>query len=529
MPLVSSAVPATKVSFTSAYENGELDRFFDCPRPPLTARPTDSLDRPRSRLAAALKSEASRLGAHPEVLKRADSLAHPDSLAVVTGQQAGLLLGPNFTLSKTATASTVARRLDSEAAPAVPVFWLASQDHDIDEINHTYLLDLDETLHRLDIGLPANVPTGHIPMRAAWLSRITEALAQVRSQPEHYQDVKEKLSQAAAVADTWSDFFAAFYYAVLGADAPLVLDPVRPGLAPLFTDVIAREIEDPEASTEAINLAGEQLNRLGFKPQLGRGRDATNLFITMREDGLPRRQLLRYSDGLFHSGSSSWSRQDLLALLDTQPERITPAAGLRPVTQDAVLPTAAFVVGPGELRYIAQLRDVYRLHGVSQPTIWPRAEVTIIEPPVRRILNGFGLTATEYLADPAGHERRDLLQQSGAASRFGSALEALGSSQAELTEALLGIDPSLAGAVNRHAERVKLSLDHLEARTAAALKKRESTLSRQHARLRSQLLPDGSKQERLLSPVSFFLKFGIGPVLRLFRQVPESGSVWPEI
>lgn len=529
VPLVSSAVPALTVSLTSAYENGELDEFFDCPRPPHTVRPADSISRPRSALAAALKSEAARLGAHEQVLRRADALAHPESVAVVTGQQAGLLLGPNFTLSKSATASRIAARIDSETAPAVPVFWLASQDHDVEEVNHTYLLDLNETLHRLDVGLPANVPTGHIPMQAGWLKRIGAALAQVRSQPEHLEDVQEKLARAAGVADTWADFFAAFYYAVLGADAPLLLDPVRPGVAPLFTDVIAREIENPEASTEAINRAGDRLHRLGFKPQLGRGAGATNLFITMREDGLPRRQLLRWADGLFHSGGSSWSRQDLLALLESEPQRITPAAGLRPIAQDSVLPTAAFVVGPGELAYIAQLRDVYRLHGVSQPTVWPRAEVTLIEPPVRRILSGFGLSAEEYLADPEGHERRALLQQSGAARHFDTALKDLASSQTELTEALLKIDPSLAGAAEKHSERLRLSLTQLETRTAAALKKRETTLTRQHGRLRSQLLPAGGKQERLLSPVSFFLKFGIGPVLRIFRDIPESGSVWPEI
>src|SRR5690606_13876109 len=110
-----------------------------------------------------------------------------------------------------------------------------------------------------------------------------------------------------------------------------------------------------------------------------------------------------------------------------------------------------------------------------------------------------------------------------------TALKDLASSQTELTEALLKIDPSLAGAAEKHSERLRLSLTQLETRTAAALKKRETTLTRQHGRLRSQLLPAGGKQERLLSPVSFFLKFGIGPVLRIFRDIPESGSVWPEI
>lgn len=528
-PLVSSAVPATSVSFTDAYMSGELDEFFDCPRPPQTAMTAGPGTTVRTAVAAALASEARRLGAHDDVIRRAEALAHPDARTVVTGQQAGLLLGPVFTLSKTWTALNLASRLDAPEAPVVPVFWLASQDHDTEEVNHAWLLDMAEQLHRLQIDLPLDVPTGMIPMNRAWLDQLTGSLTAVKAQPEHVRDVQARLSHAAEIATTWSDFFAAFYYSVLGADAPVLLDPVRPGIAPLFSDVLAREIQDPLAGAEAINAAGNRLRRRGFTPQLGRGGQATNLFITSEADGLPRRKLLRFEAGRFHAETESWSRQELLDINLNEPGRLTPAAGLRPVTQDAVLPTTALVVGPGELRYFAQIRDVYRLHGVTQPTIWPRSEVTLIEPPVRRILSGYGITPREYLKDPAANERQALLRAEGADGKFAAALADLKSSQKKLNEALLDLDPSLQGAVNRHAEKLRISLSHLENRTAAALSKRATTVSAQHERLRSHLLPAGEPQERQLSPVSFFVKFGVEPVMRIFSQVPESGRVWPEI
>jgi len=506
-----------------AYTVGELDEFFDCSRPPATAAPAPAGSRPRAELAAALRSEAERLGAHERVLALVDRLAHPASAAIVTGQQAGLLLGPTYTLSKAFTARRLAERLDSETAPAVPVFWLASQDHDTGEVDHAWLLDFDERLQRVSVQLPADVPTGQIPFDRAWLTQLLDQLRQGRWQAESLEQVEGQLHQAAEVADSWADFFAACLYRVLGPAAPLILDPGRPDLAPLFNGVLASEIDDPLTGVEAINAAGARLSRLGFSPQLGRARGATNLFISTVRDGLPRRELLRFDGSSFFTAHARYSRADLHAMLDSEPGRLTPAAGLRPISQDAVLPTAAFVVGPGELRYLAQLRDVYRQHQVRQPTIWPRADVTVLEPSTARILAQLGLDAAAYQADPAAAESRILLERSGAARRFSDGLAGLRSTQAAMNSALKELEPTLQGAVDRHAERVAHSIRILEQKTAAAVRRKEQVLSRQFTRLRAQLLPNGSLQERVLSPFSFFLKFGTEPVIRQFGQLEESG------
>ncbi len=523
--LVSSAVPVMTSDFTTAYADGELDSFFDCPRPPQTARLRDGLNRPNQALAAALAAEAERLGADPAVAARAGRLAHPAARATVTGQQAGLLLGPGYTLAKTASAVQLAARLDEEEAPVVPVFWLASQDHDVAEIDHAWLLDLDERLHRVSVQLPEEVPAGHIAWEGRYLQDIREQLSAGRWEPGHLEAILKLLQEAGGRADTWADFFAAVHYLVHGAAAAPLLDPSRPALAPLFNQVLAAEIRDPVSGVAAINAAGDRLRSLGFEPQLGRGRGATNLFITVTEDGLPRRRLLRFDSGVFHTGTHSFSASDLLAILDAEPGRITPAAGLRPITQDAVLPTSAFVVGPGELRYLAQLLGVYRQHGVAQPTIWPRTHVTILEPPLVRILERHGLTAEEFLAGPDEAERRVLLALDEAEAKFNDGFAALSRSQAELSAALLELDPTLLGTLSRHTARVTDSLRLLREKTAAAIGRREQTVTGQFARLRAHLLPGGVPQERQLSPFSQFLKFGTRAVLAVYEDAPESGSV----
>src|SRR5690625_917797 len=316
--------------FTNAYLQDELNTFFDCPLPPDTLAGTVPADRPRRELSALLQREAARLGAAEAVTGRAAQLAEDGSSAIVAGQQAGLLLGPSFTLSKSAGACRLAGRLNGEATagPAVPVFWLASQDHDAAEINHTYVLDLKEQLQRLDVDLPEGVPAGETPFRPEWLERIVTELGRGAWEPAHLEDISERLRGAAERAATWADFFTAFYYAVLGSAAPPILDPSVPELADLFRSVLEHELEDPLAGPEAINEAGRQLHRLGYAPQLGRGHQATNLFLTEHGDGnLPRRSLLRFDGRVFFTERERYSKADLLAILAGEPGRITPAAG----------------------------------------------------------------------------------------------------------------------------------------------------------------------------------------------------------
>jgi bacillithiol biosynthesis cysteine-adding enzyme BshC len=517
-------VPAAAPSFVTRYLAGEMAQFFRVPPGDTAAALENEVERPRAQLAATLRLEAERLAAPAQALAAIERLAHPRSRAVVTGQQPGLLLGPAYTLAKAVSAVRLAGRLDNDDAPVVPIFWVAAQDHDTAEIDHVHLLDGDERLHRIGLSLPEDVPSGRMPWRAEWRAAVLDGLERSSSRPEYLVEALRLVDEAAERAESYADLFSGLLYRLLGEQGIVVLDPTRPALAPFFRDVLGRELADPTASVDSVVSAGERLNQLGFAPQLGRGQDATNLFLAEVEQGLPRRHLLRFDGELFHTVRHAYRRTDLQAILCQEPWRLTPAAGLRPVSQDAVLPTAVFVVGPGELRYLAQLEGVYRHHGVSMPLVWPRASSVVLEPPVRRILDRWSLDFAGYAAERGGALERILLERHGHARFFESLLGRLEADGEELVRHVGAIDPTLEGTVERGRIRMERTIHVMRRKAVAALATKDDITRRQFERLEAQLFPSGVPQERCLSPFSFFLKFGIGPMMSHYLAMGESGE-----
>jgi bacillithiol biosynthesis cysteine-adding enzyme BshC len=509
------------MSFKTRYLAGEFDAFFGVA--PGDKAAALGLDRPGDRrsLVAALARYATSLGAPEAVCTSLQRLEHPESRVVVTGQQAGLLLGPTYTLSKAVSAIKLARELDSDERPVVPIFWLASQDADSAEIDHAHVLDLSERLTRLSLPLPAGVPAGKIAMEPAWVEAIAQRLGALDFPRAHLTEGIELLSRAAEAGRSVADWMAAILYALLGREGLVVLNPLEKDVALLFREVLFRELDDPLASTQAIVRAGEKLAELGERPQLGRSAGASNLFL--EEDG--QRALLRFDGEAFTSAKGRYTRDELKARFDEDPTCLTPAAGLRPVAQDAVLPTAAVVVGDGELRYFAQLREVYAHHGVAMPLIWPRAQVTVLEPPVQRILEKFSLDVRELQADFEGARTRVLLELHGHGEAFEAARRALAAQLEALLRHVRAIDPTLARSVARAETRIRNQLTLLERKSGRALSERDEIYARQFGRLERHLLPNGMPQERVLSPFSHILKFGAQHVVEAFLTLPASGEV----
>lgn len=522
---VSCAVPAATPPFVTRYLAGELASFFELKPHDTHGALARRLDRPRAALARELSREAERLGAPPAALASLELLAEPESRAVVTGQQPGLLLGPAYTLSKAVSAVRLARELTSDHAPVVPVFWVAGQDHDTAEVDHAHLLDGGESLHRMELPLPDGVPSGRLPFRHEWRELICQQLARVGGRPEHLADACQLVEECCHGAESYADLFSGLLYRLLGDQGLIVLDPTRPGIAALFGGMLERELAEPRVTVEAITAAGDRLRRVGLEPQLGRGRDATNLFIDEPgDDGLPYRHLLRFDGRLFSTPTRQYQVAELQSLLREEPWRITPAAGLRPAVQDAVLPTAAFIVGPGELRYLAQLRGVYEHHDVPMPLIRPRATSVVLEPPVRRILERYGLEYREYAAQRKEAFERVLLERHGHGEAFEDALRRLEVEAGELLRHVGAVEPTLERTVERSRVRVERTIGLLRGKAAAALLRNDAITRRQLGRLESQLFPADTPQERLISPFSFFLKFGRQPMMELYRTIGSSGE-----
>lgn len=520
------AAPAavTTTDFSAAYLGGLVNDFFELPPSDLAAAMAVPRSVRNDELADSLKRYAQKLGAPEAVLRNIERLRHPEARAVVTGQQVGLLLGPTFTLSKAVTATKLARQLDTPERPVVPVFWLATQDHDVAEVDHAYLLDGSETLRRVTVALPEGAPVGRAPVTGAMVAQVRAALAALDPRPD-FLDQVTKLVEEAATTGGYGDWFAALLTNLLGAAGLVLVDPLRPDFAALTSGVIRAEIADPERSAHAINEAGARLKARGFEPQLGRGANATNLFIELDTgSGARQRVLLRHEGRRFYAEGREFSAADLLTLLENDPTAITPAAGLRPVTQDAALPTAVLVLGPGELRYVAQLRGVYQEHGVPMPLAWPRASASVLEPAPRRMLAALGLSAGEFRRDHQAELERRALARSGHLARFEEAADLLEGTFDDLLGHAEGLDPTLLGTVERGRRHLEMTLERLRGKSARAALARDDITRRQFARLRAHLLPASQPAERVLSPFSHALKFGVQPLVDRFLDMEPAGD-----
>ncbi len=514
-------------SIQNGFLSGDLQDLY-------RLRPTDfqrAMQTPSSVARAALQSALEQyhtdLGTlteregkkmHPRAVTlqaQLERLGQANARVVVAGQQAGLLGGPAFSVHKAVDAILLARALSTDEVPVLPLFWVASQDHDALEVKSTTLLDMEERSFHLTLPLPQGVPIGDIALKPGWVESVLQALEPFSAPEAHKKSVLERIRKAASGAKTYADWFSRLMHDLLAQSGLIVLDPMHPALAELFKPALKRELDNPLEGPESIEKVALNLLERGYMPGLRRPEGSTNLFLT-GDDG--QRRLLRSEKGTFYA-DRAYLRAELEAILEADARRITPAAGLRPVLQDTVLPTVALVLGPGELAYATQLRAVYGLHGLEQPLLWPRLKVTWLEPPVARILNKYGLSARTFQFDPKGSLERILLERSGTAANLLAHLEHFKADFAAMLGEVEKLDPTLERSIQKAQTQAEYTVRRLGEKLGRALYIRENEAERQFERLERHLLPLGQPQERELNFLSLLLKHGPVVLERLLAQV----------
>lgn len=501
------------------YRKGQLAEFIRLPLAGGLAQASREVrpDIDRQALVEAIRAYHRDLGTLDKTVEaQLERLGHPQSRVVVTGQQAGLLTGPGYSIHKAADAVLLARELSEEDRPVLPVFWVASQDHDADEVASTTLLDQAEKLHHMTVDIPHGLPVGRVPWCAGCTAEVERLLRKFDAPAEHKAVVLARVQAAMKGGGSFADVFARLVHGLLAPAGLIVLDPLHPALARLMAPTLAHELENPLASSSRIEDAANRLARAGFNPQLRRPPGATNLFL--EEDGHFRR-LLRFDGQTFSTETQTYTREALLDILAADPSRLTPAAGLRPIVQDTLLPTLAFVVGPGEIAYAAQLKEVYPLHGLQQPLLWPRLSVTWLEPNVARLLGRLNATAAEVQRDPAGVLGRALAQERHSGAVSIARLAEVNDQLRQITEEIAGLDVTLVRAAERTQQRTTARVQHLQTLAAHALARAEDTKTGQLGRLKKHLLPNGIPQEREMNFLTYLLKHGDTP-LKMLLELP---------
>lgn len=475
----------------------------------------------RGALVGMLREQNQRWG-HSEARERKlQRLAQPDCFTVVTGQQVGLFTGPAFAIYKALTAVKLAEQLSAQGVEAVPIFWLASEDHDLAEVNHTWLQDREGRPHPIRYaGQPAvaDSPAGALPL-AGEIRTSLEALREALPETPLAGEVMDWLGHAYHPGATLGGAFGCAMAQLLSPYGVLTVDPLDPRVHRLTRHVFQHAALHAAAIRQALLERNEQLTSRGYHAQVRVADDSTLLFAY--ESG--RRSVLHESGaGFVSSAGTGYSSPELSRRAEQAPETLSPSALLRPVMQDALLPTVAYVGGPAEIAYIAQAAPLYQRILGRMPVVLPRASATVLETPIQRLLGKYGLSIEDVFAG-----RQHLREKMAArffsedlTRRFRETTESLELQMTGIQEALLRLDPTLADAAKNGTHKMLYQLSSLERKAAASVQGKSDQVERDAARLENAIYPEKAMQERFYCAPSLLARFGMGLVEELHGALP---------
>jgi bacillithiol biosynthesis cysteine-adding enzyme BshC len=488
---------------------------------------TQNHPRDREAIARILQAQQQSRQAPPEALAAAAALRDEETVAVVTGQQAGLFGGPLFTLLKAITAIRLAERVRTEHhVPAVAVFWIDAEDHDWDEVKSCGVFDEQMNPVRIAVGDPPGAherPVARVHLDDSGAAAVAELEATLQ-RTEFSNDLLATLRTAYQPGTGMTHAFGRWLEAVLGPRGLVVFDAADPAAKPLVAGIFAREIECAGETSRLASEAGAALQARGYHAQATPQEGHVALFFL---DGA--REPIRRQDGHFEVGDRTVVRDALLHQVRTAPASFSPNVLLRPIVQDTLFPTVCYVAGPNELAYLAQLGRVYDVFGVPMPLFQQRATATIVDSNAMRFLARHELPFESLRAQDEAALNQ--LQQAQLPASIDQSLDEatrlLGEQMEALAKAVPQIDPTLEGATRSTLSRMEEEIRKLHNKIIGAAKRKDETLRRQFTHARAQAFPGGHPQEREIGFVYFQNKYGPALVDRLYDELTlDMGTHW---
>lgn len=460
----------------------------------------------RAALAARLKTQNAAWGAGAATFDNIERIRQGANV-VVTGQQVVLFGGALFTLYKAATAIARAR-----AAGAVPVFWMATGDHDLDEVNHVTLATRhDLTTLRLQPETSAGPPVGGIKLGKGINAVLDQAEAILGDVPE-----LGLLRQAYQPEATFGDAFARLLLKLFARHGLVVIDATGREFHAAGANVLRAAIERADELEALLHERDKLLAERGYHSQVlvaaqGNLRSSL-LFLIDRETGA-REALRRNGSGRWSAGKNTHSTAELLAILDSEPERLSPNALLRPVFQDTILPTLAYIGGPAEIAYFAQTQVLYQALLGSLTPVLPRMSATVVDAATRNVMTRFGLE----LEDVFRLTPDEMTQRLGARAmplqgkqQLAATGQAVDRELTALLEWMHAMDTGLGRSADTAASKIRYQMNRLRRMAANFQLQKDESLRRHVDALYLALYPRLRLQERAVGGLSYLAKFGDG-------------------
>ncbi len=474
----------------------------------LAAHKTD-----RAALCDALHALNADWGAGAETLANIARLRASNCVAVVSGQQVGLFTGPLYTLYKALSAVKLAGCLTQRGTEAVPVFWLATEDHDWPEVQSAEVIACDGRL--ASVQLPADLHVAGAPVGRVVLDERTSAAVQrlldVLPASEFSSHLAALVRDAYTPGRTYGAAFARMLTALVKQHGLVLLDPLDGRLkqlaAPLYAEA-ARRAPDIAAAIEA---RSHNITKAGYHAQVHATADAFPLFLHL--DGA-RHALTRTDDGRYRAKGTGtdavYTAEELAAWAAREPDAFSPNVTLRAVVQDYLLPTVAYYGGAAEIAYFAQTAEAYRVLARPATPILHRASLTIVERRTARTLRRYGLKLTDLFAGLDAVEARVVEEHLGVAQAkvFDQTEATISRALADLRTNLRDFEPTLADALTKGGQKIEHQLAGLRTRFHRAQLARDRAAHRQLERAYTALYPDKTLQERHLNITSLLARHG---------------------
>ena len=511
-----SQIPHTTKLFSDfLHDFQRVSQFY--PHPPSIhggAPPQPAYDEHRRKhVADILEAQNRSFGSSPKALESIERFRRGASVAV-TGQQVGFLGGPLFSIFKALKAVRLAAETARRGPDCVPVFWLATEDHDFEEIKSAVVQDVDGHLHTvtLDAELVPGAPMSHARLADAIVPTVEEVCRFLGD-----SEVAGFIRQSYVPGETVGTAFAKLFARVFAEFGVILLDASDAGLhriaAPIYTDAIRKAEELDSALLER----GKALHAAGYHEQVKVTPSSTLLFGLKNGARIP----IHRADGEFTLGDERLSESELIARIEADPAQFSANVLLRPVVQDYLLPTVAYTGGPAEVAYFAQAAVVYeRLLGRVTPVV-PRFSATLVDARAQRLLKQYRLSACE-LFHGAERIREMIAERSLPAdlqSAFDHAARTIDEALAKIAEPLEKLDPTLKNSADRAGSKIRYQLNRLRTRAASAELRRSEIVERHAEHLSSSLFPHKEMQERVLAGVSFLARYGTPLLSTLYENV----------
>ncbi len=488
----------------------------------------------RLQLCGALDRMNRAWGASEKTLKHINLLADADCLAVVTGQQAGLFTGPLYTIYKALSAVKLAECLTQRGVKAVPVFWIATEDHDFAEVAWAEFINHDCVLEKVSV--PADihtedVPVGHVKLDTS-ISAVVDSLLELLPPTDFSAGVEKLLRDSYAPGQGFADAFARFMTSLTAQYGLILLDPLDAELKKLAAPLYSTAAQRASDIAAAIAARSRELEAAGYHAQVTPSSDSFPLFL--HDDTAARHALSRNENGKYQpktgNDSREYSADELADWARREPLRFSPNVTLRAVVQDYLLPTLSYYGGAAEIAYFAQTSEVYRLLDRPVTPILHRASITVVERHTWRTLERYGVKLKDFFGGydqlVAGVVNRHLGKETSAA--FDHTTETFTRELDALQEKLRQLDPTLAEALDKGRRKINYQIDGLRTRFQRAQISRDEALQRQLEHAFDLLYPEKNLQERRINITSLLARHGRYVVDWIFDAI-ELGSNEHEI